>query len=169
MEKAGIWGMLTRERHGKLVQVIGKNIGYVCIQKVSNEYGDTAYYFDYLVPLTDMRSHLCQAKLKTKTESFWSRKIVDIEWKGETLADMLNGDLSLKQSLLEEFQLNKPDTPFNIKITPWRTYRCARIKTAVKDTGFPFPSKSMFDCLDTIAAHVIKTAELLNEGTGTAK
>ena len=165
LEKAGVWGVLTRTSYPCRVRVAGKNIGYVGVIKASSEYG-TAYHLDYLVPLKDTPSPLCRAKLRTKTQSFGSTDIIDIEWKGETLADTLNGDLNLKQRLLEEFRLNKPLT---IEITPEPAYQSARLKTRAGGTGFHFPSRNMFDCLDRIAAHVIKTAELLNEGAGTVK
>ena len=152
LEKAGVWGVLTRERHGSLVRVAGKNIGYVSVLKASSEQG-TAYHLDYLVPLRDTPSHLCRAKLTEKHRAFWSSEIVDIEWKGETLADSLNHDLTLKQSLLEEFRLSKP---FSIDITPWSAYQSAKLKTRAAGTGFHFPSRNMFDCLDRIAAHVIE-------------
>ena len=160
LEKAGIWGILTRERRGKLVRVVGKNIGYVDVYKLEDlgtQYssGAKAWFCDYLVPLRERSSRLCRAKLGKKNRSFWSTEIVDIEWKGETLADMLNGDLTLEQRLLEEFQLNRP---LEIKITPWPAYQCAKLKTRAAGTGFHFPSCNMFDCLDRIAGHVVKVA-----------
>lgn len=159
LERAGVWGVLTRERHGSLVRVAGNNIGFVNVIKVSSEGGPpgvgagTAYHLDYLVPLRDAPSRSCRAKLKTKCRSLWSTEIVDIEWKGETLADTLNDDLTLKQRLSEEFRLNKPLT---IEITPWPAYQCAKLKTRAAGTGFHFPSRNMFDCLDRIAGHVIE-------------
>lgn len=124
LERAGVWGVLTRERGlAPLAKVAGKNISYVMVQKVSSEAGPRAgthYLLDHLVPLRETPSRLCRARLGTKTKSFWSTEIVDIEWKGETLANTLNDDLTLKQRLLEEFQLNKPLT---IEITPRLAYQ----------------------------------------------
>ena len=171
LQKPGVWGLLTQPQLGGwLVRVAGKNIGYVIVLKRSSGeegFAGTAYHLDYLVPLKDTPSRLCRAKLeeKHKSKSFWSTEIVDIEWKGETLADRLNGDLNLKQRLLEEFRLNKS---LSIKITPEPVYQSARLKISFSGFGSYFPSRKMFDCLDRIAGHVINTAELLNKGTGTA-
>ena len=166
LEKAGIWGVLTRERHGKLVQVAGKNIKYGNVIKGSDpQVTVPTYQLDFLVPLRDTPSRLCRAKLRIKTESFWSTKIVDIEWKGETLADKLNGDLNLKQRLSEELRLNKW---FVIEITPWPAYQSAKLKTRApgEGEGFDFLSRNMFDCLDQIAACVIEVNNLSEEVDG---
>jgi len=134
-----------------LVQVTGKNIGYVNLIKRS-EYSLLAgraleeYYLEYLVPLRDIPSSLCWAALRTRTRSLLSREVVDIEWGGGSLADTLNGDLALKQRLLTEFRLNRP---LGIEIAPEPVYRCIRI-----ETDHRLPSGRLFDCLDRVAGHI---------------
>ena len=62
----------------------------------------------------------------TKKKGLFRREVVDIEWKGKTLAAALNSDLTLKESLLTEFRVNRP---WNIVVAPEPIYRCMRIET----------------------------------------
>ena len=144
-----------------LVQVAGRNIGYVNIIRASmSSQGGThvEYCLNYLVPLGQIPSSLCRAVLVTKKQGLLRREVVDIEWGGGTLADTLNGDQSLKQSLLMEFRLNGP---VEIAIAPEPIYRCTRIETwgitqrgFLPGSDFHLPSGSLFDCLDRIAGHI---------------
>lgn len=129
-----------------LVQVAGRNIGYVSVIRASEGFRESThaeYYLKYLVPLGETPSSLCRAGLVTKKRGLLQREVVDIEWGGGTLADTLNGDQSLKQSLLMEFRLNGP---LEIVIAPEPIYRCIVI-----ETGLHLPSGNLFDCLDRIA------------------
>lgn len=139
-----------------LVQVVGKSIRYVNVireQKFSGEGGTTTSYFlEYLVPLGEIPLRSCWAELhKKKRFLFWGG-VTDVEWRGGSLAETLNGDLTLKQSLLTEFRVNRP---LGIEIVPEPIYRCARISTR-----FYLPLRNLFDCLDRVAG---LTAEYVTE------
>lgn len=139
---------IKRESLG-LVQVAGKNIGYVAIIRETIGGGKERYIrydFEYLVSLGEIPSSLCWAKLDTQKRGLFRRKVVDIEWRGGTLANTLNGDLSLKDSLLMEFRLSRP---LDIVVAPEPVYQCTRIETPRH-----LPSGNLFDCLDRIAGHI---------------
>ena len=141
-----------------LIQVTGKSIGYINVIRasgVSGQFRYRDYYLEYLVLLEDIPSSSCWAVLETKKRGLFRQEVVDIEWTGGTLADTLNGDLTLKDNLLNEFQLN---SPLDIIVVPEPAYRCARIETA--ERLLCLPSGSLFDCLDRIAG---LTAEHVTE------
>jgi len=145
-KKGGVLGWGGEAKSLGLVQVAGKNIGYVNIIRQRHGSGQqeiTFHYFEYLVPLREIPSSLCWAVLVTKKRGLFRREVVNIEWRGGTLADTLNGDPTLKQSLLMEFQLNRP---LDILVAPEPIYRCIRI-----ETGRHLPSGSLFDYLDRVA------------------
>jgi len=142
-----------------LLQVSGKSIGYINVIRVSGVSGQIRYRdycLEYLVLLEDIPSNSCWAVLKTKKRGLLRREVVDIEWTGGTLADKLNGDLTLKENLLNEFQLN---SPLDIRVAPEPAYQCARIETG-EERLLRLPSRSLFDCLDRIAG---LTAEHVTE------
>jgi len=142
-----------------LVQVAERNIGYVNVLKYIDE-GTAYYYLDYLVPLKDIPSGLCWAELHTKKRGLLRREVVDIEWRGGTLADTLNGDLTLKQNLLIELRRNGP---LDIQIAPEPVYRCVRIETeSVRIEAELCISAGMFDCLDRIAGLIQKHVAEVN-------
>ncbi len=155
-----IKGMGIKRKSLGLVQVTGKNFGYVNLIRGRErhplaEHSHTEYYLEYLVPLRETPSSLCRAVLVTKKRGLFRREVADIEWGGGTLADRLNGDLSLKDSLLMEFRLTRP---LDIVVAPEPVYRCARIETSgvtqqrlLRRPALRLPSGSLFDCLDRIA------------------
>jgi len=153
LEKHPLQKVSTRGKSLGLVQVAEKNIGYVNVLKYIDE-GIAHYCLDYLVPLEDIPSGLCWAELHTKKRGLLRREVVDIEWTGGTLADTLNGDLTLKQNLLMEFWRNDP---LDIEIAPEPVYRCVRIETeCVRKEAELCLSAGVFDCLDRIAGLIPK-------------
>ena len=144
----------SQSRSLGLVKVHGKNIGYVnCVRDVvgGGPAASQEDYLEYLVPLREIPLGMCWAKLKTRKRGLLRRRVVDIEWGGGTLADMLNGDPTLKESLLMEFQLNRP---LDIIVAPEPLHQCARIETTLHLPYLDLPSGSLFDCLDRIAGHI---------------
>lgn len=146
-----------------LIQVAGKNISYVNVIRLYSNVpqGYVEYYLEYLVPLRDTPSSLFfKTELKKRTRSWFSREVVDIQWKGGTLADTLNGDPSLKEILLTHLRQN---SQLKIEIFAEPGYRCASIETmgVQKERWLRKPiirplSRSMFDCLDRIAGHIAR-------------
>lgn len=155
-----------------LVQVTGRNIGYVNVIQgarggTSHSPPETVYYLDYLVPLGEIPLGICHAALETRKRWILWGEVLDIKWVGGSLASTLNDDLALKQSLLIEFRLHRP---LGIEIAPEPVYQCARISTrgVTKHHGLlrpqyllrsggavlHLPSGSLFDCLDRIAGHI---------------
>lgn len=137
----GMWGG-GRKSLG-LVQVAGRNISYVNVIREAHETG-SVYYLEYLVPLKDMPSSLCQAELDMCSAEL---ETSNIEWRGGTLAERLNDDPTLKESLLMEFGMNEP---LKIEIYLEPDYQCGMMETT-RGNVLPLPSRSLFDCLDRIA------------------
>lgn len=165
-EKSSLWELGAEKKSLGLIQVGGKNIDYVnVIRLTSGQHQDVEYRLEYLVLLAGIPSSLsCETKLKKRTKSRFSRKVVDIAWEGDTLADTLNADLSLKESLLTQCREN---SQLKIEIVPESAYGCTRIETRGIQRERWFrgpvirpPSPSMFDCLNRIAGHVAKTGAL---------
>lgn len=126
------------------------------------------YFLAYLVLLENIPPNSCRAVLETKKRGLFRRKLADIEWTGGILADKLNGDLTLKDNLLKEFQRNRP---LDIIVVDEPAYRCARIETGerlltpsrnlldgidrIRESGerrpIPLPSGNLLDCIERIA------------------
>jgi hypothetical protein len=129
-----------------LAQVTGKNISYIHV--VQETYGGRGEYttrkLNYIVILHQIPSSLYWASLVIKTKGLFRKEIIDLEWKGGTLADTLNADSKLKESLLTEFQLARP---LDIVVAPEPIYQFMRIETDMR-----FPSANLFDYIDRVAA-----------------
>ena len=142
-----------------LFKIPGRNISYVNIigQPGGKDLPDRLYII-YLVPLKEIPSSLCWAVLETKKRGLFRREVVGIEWRGGTLADILNDDQTLKQNLLTEFRLN---SPLDIQIGPEPIYQCVRIETGLR------VSTGIFDCLDRIAELIPPYAAEINSRPAT--
>jgi len=180
----------TRKSLG-LIQVSGRSIDYInviCEIKASGDLMSRPYYLEYLVLLEDIPSSSCRAVLETKKRGLFQREVVDIEWTGGILADKLNGDLTLKDNLLKEFQLN--NRPLDITVAPEPAYRCARIETSERylkssplrlsklsehidrfvETGQShpifLPSRNLLDCIDRIAGITTEHVKVVKAAIG---
>ena len=104
-----------------------------------------------------------KVEMKEEKKGFVSKKLVDINWKGGKLADLLNGDAELKKKILET-------KTTSLRVEPDMKNNCARVvhekkidiiiesggfvikKTETKAENFP-PIESI-EIVDSIAGHV---------------
>lgn len=157
------WLLGPHKKSIGFIQITGRNIAYInVVQSVGyvSESGSLDYYLEYLVSVVDIQCSLPYKTVlkKTSRSRFWG-KIVDIEWKGGLLANRLNNDHSLKERFLTYLQENMN---FEIKIVPEACYGYVKIETTgiqrdrmLEQPIIHFPSRTMFDCLDRVALHVI--------------
>lgn len=163
LEEVGItrdmlWsGRIWRESLGS-VQVVGKRIGYINIisERMESErsYHEVGRFLEYLVTLKEIPSSLCWAVLVAEERGLLRRKVIDIDWRGGSIAEKLNSESTLKQNLLMEFQLSGP---LNVVIAPEPIYQCIRIETPHR-----LPSANFFDCLELLARHIPQHVTELN-------
>jgi hypothetical protein len=84
-------------------------------------------------------------------------EVIDVDWVGGAVADLLNGDTELKRVLLQEGQTD-------IQIEHDRGRKCIRIlipptRRPTKSSLFE-PSKALFEAYDRIAGHVRRAMTL---------
>lgn len=181
--------MLPEEPNGHLglIHLADKNIVAIAVVEESHggggpsggpgtDPGYTTVHLEYRVRPGNMPRVLCSRIKLQKTPLRWkagvsimelplSRNIItqvtDIRRKGGILADRLNGDVSLTESLVAELHENR-DLAIRIEFDPnfgWKIVTRGVEKR--RFWGRPLtglPSRRLFDCLDRIAGHVIETA-----------
>ena len=94
------------------------------------------------------------AKGKPVRKSFLRREVVDFKWKGSELAQFLNGDANLIDTLC------RMDIPrylnASLQIKPDKKHQCVRIrqKGGYDSQEAAFPTLETFEAYDRIAQHI---------------
>lgn len=153
------------------VKVQDRNIDLVQVEMKQHmdAEGDCVEYFEYFyhyvvqAKVKGLESKL-KAKVKPIKEGFLSREVVDFNWEGRELAQLLNADSTLRNMLLREGLNQLP----NMEVRPHEKHQCIRITKQPKireytKAGFgsiqtvgrkEFPTREDFEIYDRIAQHI---------------
>jgi hypothetical protein len=119
-------------------------------------YSTSVYRFNYVVQAEiDGLENKLKAETKPIKKGFLSKEVVGLKWEGGSLAQLLNGDNNLRDTLLREGL-------FEIGIRTDKKNRCVRIrqKTFHSKTELDFPTLEVFEIYNKIAEH---TRSLTND------
>jgi len=153
------------------VKVEGRNIDLVEVSRIgagggiSGGPGHLVYRYNYVVKANvgNLENKL-KAEAKQIKKGFLSSEIIDYNWEGGELAQLLNADSELKNMLLE---LGSP----NLMVTPYKRDQYVGIMpvispiTTIVIGGIPvkydgivgrkaFPTREAFEAYDRIAQHI---------------
>jgi hypothetical protein len=143
----------TGESSLGLIEITGQPINWVNVNSRTSEEGETSYYLNF--GLTDWR-------LRPQTPDIVIRSVrrkrflifgsvTDIFWKGREapveIIGMLNGDLAIKELLLQDG---------NLSIRAHGRYHCWTITPDVSDVAVPSPA--LWHCYRRIAHHLLASA-----------
>lgn len=101
----------------------------------------------------DMKAH---TKWKTKAMNIplFGGQVLDVEWSGGEIANLLNEETSMRQALLEEARQKKLT---EVTIEPDKEKPYVRICVSGVDKKNVKISRSLFDCCNIMAGHIRKS------------
>jgi len=149
------------------VRVMNQNIDLVELERIG---GNEVYLWqcNYVVQakVNGLEDRL-KAKLKVVRKGFWMPKVVDFKWEGRELAQVLNGDVDLRDKLYRMARAR--DIPYGSwGIKPDKKHQRVRIRPSYLwfylgfsfnvpwpwDPKAAFPSIETFEAFDKIAHHI---------------
>jgi len=142
------------------VRVANRNIDLVELELLT-VWPEYLYRCDYVVQAS---VEGLENKLKAETKPVTVRdEVVDFRWEGKELAQILNSDANLKDTLYRLkgtiFSWYLEGTVFSIpylEIKPYRKHQCVRIrqKGSTNSPVSAFPTAETFEAYDRIAQHI---------------
>ena len=149
------------------IRIQGREINVIWLKRWTsgNESSMDIYYdIHYAVHIAaEGRQEELKVSTSWKTKGLLRPQILDVEWSGGKIANLLNEDKSLREALLQEKRQKKLK---NITITPDDEKPYIRICVGSLDKRDLMISKNAFDCYNTIARHI---RNFLTTGTSPAR
>jgi len=149
------------------VRVANRNIDSV--EMWWNDVTEEGWHFDYYRCIYVVQANVKGLEDKLKAHTRQVRKgflfrVVDFEWKGKELAQVLNNDADVRKTLyplIAKYRGHSHDLP-RVEIKPYRKHQCVRISPHPRalSPAAAFPTIESFETYDRIAHHIRSIANV---------